>query len=412
MATYYNEIDPFAAAWLRNLIKAGLISDGEVDERSIIDVRGDDLRGFRRCHFFAGIGGWDYALQLARWPDDAEVWTGSCPCQPFSVAGQQKADNDKRDLWPAFYRLIQKCRPTMCFGEQVAGALGYQWLAGVRSQLEGSGYRVGAANLPACGVSAPHRRERIFWGAVADASQARRSEHAQLDGGALYGCALPDWGHAPGCGDEIRMADAASGGPLEPIDAAECGTGVRETQSQGRGGGVAHADGSERRTNTEGRRDVGDGSDAGRAEANRRCSVDSQIDDGGRGQRASADRGAGGVGDASMRRWDDVGSHVSGPRSERQTGGSGRELDFWSDAEWITGADGKARRIPRGFESDIRRLVDELPPKLVNSWFGREGETVPLLVEVFPNRVGLLRGYGNAIIPALAAEFVMAFSNA
>jgi hypothetical protein len=58
VAAYYNEIDSFAAAWLRELIKAGLIADGEVDERSIADVRPDDLRGFTQCHFFAGIGGW------------------------------------------------------------------------------------------------------------------------------------------------------------------------------------------------------------------------------------------------------------------------------------------------------------------------------------------------------------------
>jgi len=81
MSAYYNEFDPKAAAWLRELIKAGLIADGEVDERSIVDVRAVDLRGFRQCHFFAGIGGWSYALRLAGWSDDRAAWTGSCPCQ-------------------------------------------------------------------------------------------------------------------------------------------------------------------------------------------------------------------------------------------------------------------------------------------------------------------------------------------
>ena len=75
VSSYYNEFDPFAAAWLRELIKDGQIADGEVDERSIVDVRPDDLRGFTQCHFFAGIGGWSYALRLAGWPDDAPVWT-------------------------------------------------------------------------------------------------------------------------------------------------------------------------------------------------------------------------------------------------------------------------------------------------------------------------------------------------
>jgi hypothetical protein len=55
---YYNEHDPFAAAWLRELIKAGEIPDGHVDERDIQDVHPSDLVGYRHCHFFAGIGGW------------------------------------------------------------------------------------------------------------------------------------------------------------------------------------------------------------------------------------------------------------------------------------------------------------------------------------------------------------------
>lgn len=56
MSAYYNEIDPFATAWLRELMKAGHIAPGEVDTRSIEDVVPSDLAGFRQCHFFAGIG--------------------------------------------------------------------------------------------------------------------------------------------------------------------------------------------------------------------------------------------------------------------------------------------------------------------------------------------------------------------
>ena len=44
LRNYYNEIDPFAAAWLRNLIKEKLIPDGDVDERSIADVQPVDLK--------------------------------------------------------------------------------------------------------------------------------------------------------------------------------------------------------------------------------------------------------------------------------------------------------------------------------------------------------------------------------
>jgi DNA (cytosine-5)-methyltransferase 1 len=163
---YYNEIEPYAAEWLRNLIKQGLIADGKVDERSIVDVQPDDLRGFTQCHFFAGIGGWSYGARLAGWPDDRPLWTGSCPCQPFSVAGKGKGQKDERHLWPEFHRLIAACRPDVVMGEQVAAAVGKDWLDGVFTDLEGIGYACGAAVVPACAVDAPHRRDRLWF--VAD----------------------------------------------------------------------------------------------------------------------------------------------------------------------------------------------------------------------------------------------------
>ena len=69
MTAYYNEIDPFAAESLRNLIAVGHIMAGDVDERSTVEVSADDLEGYDRCHFFAGIAGWDSALGLAGWGD-------------------------------------------------------------------------------------------------------------------------------------------------------------------------------------------------------------------------------------------------------------------------------------------------------------------------------------------------------
>lgn len=165
---YYSEFDPFAAAWLRALIERGLIAPGVVDERSITDVQPDDLVGFTQCHFFAGIGGWSYALRLAGWPDDQPVWTGSCPCQPFSTAGKQRGTNDERHLWPEFARLIGHAKPEYVFGEQVASAAGRDWLSSVCLDLETMGYAVGAADLCAASVGAPHIRQRLWWGGTPD----------------------------------------------------------------------------------------------------------------------------------------------------------------------------------------------------------------------------------------------------
>jgi DNA (cytosine-5)-methyltransferase 1 len=166
MTAYYNEIEPAAAHVLECLIKDGVIANGIVDRRSIVDIEPKDLAGFRQCHFFAGGGFWSIALRLSGIPDDFEVWTGSCPCQPFSVAGKQKGADDERHLWPAFHRLIAERKPAIVFGEQVAGKAGFGWFAGVRADLEECGYACGAADLPAACVGSPHIRQRLYWCAV------------------------------------------------------------------------------------------------------------------------------------------------------------------------------------------------------------------------------------------------------
>ncbi|PHY81393.1 DNA cytosine methyltransferase (plasmid) [Serratia marcescens] len=171
---YYNEIDPYAAQWLRNLIAAGHIAPGDVDERSIEDVKPDDLRNYTQCHFFAGIGVWSYALRNAGWPDDKPVWTGSCPCQPFSSAGMGGGFDDERHLWPAFHWLIGECRPQHVFGEQVASGNANAWFDLVQADLEAMDYAFGLVPFPSAGVGAPHIRDRAYWVAHAN--------HAGLEG--------------------------------------------------------------------------------------------------------------------------------------------------------------------------------------------------------------------------------------
>lgn len=209
MAAYYNEIDPKAAAWLRELIRHGLIADGEVDERSILDVQPEDLHGYTQCHFFAGIGGWSLALRLAGWPDDRPVWTGSPPCQPFSAAGQQKGRDDERHLAPHWASLVAAGRPPVVFGEQVASSAVFgkvakragaaparepewAWIDDLFARLEAAHYACGASDLPAASVGAPHIRQRTFFGAVrlADTDQGERGRIADGEGRLADGATL------------------------------------------------------------------------------------------------------------------------------------------------------------------------------------------------------------------------------
>ena len=184
---YYNENDEITAAWLREAINAGLIAPGVVDTRSIVDVTPRDLDGFTQCHFFAGIGAWGYALRLAGWPDDRPVWTGSCPCQPFSSAGKGDGFDDDRHLWPHWYWLIAQRKPAVILGEQVEKAVAHGWLDLVQRDLEAIGYSVGHAAIPAGAVGAPHIRKRVWF--VGHTDNPRLERHGQPESsGRRHGC--------------------------------------------------------------------------------------------------------------------------------------------------------------------------------------------------------------------------------
>lgn len=196
---YYNEHDPKAAAWLRELIVQGHIPAGDVDTRSILDVLPDEIAHYTQCHFFAGIGGWSLALELAGWPPSRSVWTGSCPCQPFSAGGQGKGGGDDRHLWPVFRGLIAKLHPERVFGKQVAQAIGFNWLDGVSADLEADGYAVGAIVLGAHSVGAPHIRQRLYWLANSNGQQELAANPIRL--------------HSKSCSDSdaVRVGNAKCG---------------------------------------------------------------------------------------------------------------------------------------------------------------------------------------------------------
>lgn len=304
---YYNEWDPQAAAWLRELISERLIPRGLVDERSITEVKAEDLDGFTQCHFFAGIGGWPLALQLAGVDHRMSLWTGSPPCQPFSAAGEQLGQFDPRHLAPVFLDLISECCPPVLFGEQVAPAIGKSWMCDLQAHLEGEDYAVGFAVLPACSVGAPHKRERLFFG-------ANRLAHAS----SVY--------------DNERHGNAQYGRENEA-----------EQTRLGRGNdGVAESLRTERNSERVQRPGESHQTQGGRA--------------------AAEPTGCGDIGESAN-------PHHS----------------FWSDADWLGCHDGKFRPVESG--------------------------TFPLANGI-PARVGRLRGYGNAIVPEVAAEFVRAFLEA
>ncbi|MBZ1582661.1 DNA cytosine methyltransferase [Klebsiella pneumoniae] len=308
----YNEIDPFAVQWLRNLIAAGHIAPGEVDERSIEDVTPDDLKGFTQCHFFAGIGVWSHSLRLAGWPDDRPVWTGSCPCQPFSAAGKGDGFADERHLWPHFFHLISERRPQHVFGEQVAAGNANAWFDLVQTDLEGLGYAFGLVPFTSAGIGAPHIRERAYW--VANAT------------GQLH---------------------------------HQCNDGTNELGRKG---------------NPEQNRMGG---------------------------------GIGGLGDTNLTRLEGFGGNDCAAGREGQTrsatapGIHMRALEvngFWRDADWLLCRDGKWRPVEPG----------TFP--LVDGAAARMGRVEPGVARVASsNRVGRLKGYGNAINAQAAAAFIRAY---
>jgi site-specific DNA-cytosine methylase len=275
---WYSEIDPKAAATLRELIKQGHIAPGVVDERSIEDVSPVELVGYTQRHYFAGGGVWSYALRAGGWPDHWPVVTGSCPCQPFSSAGKGKGFADERHLWPSFHWHIRFGEPVPVFGEQVASKDGLTWLDSVSADLEGSGYQIGATDTCAAGFGAPHIRQRLYWmGYPASYEQwrdrirgfGRSSEiggSSTIDRLASASRKDGEWGSA-GTGEAIRgrscggLAGPSASRRLE--DSNRSGgdgrtRGGEQSLRDERGGefvGLAQPELPERRTETEGRID-------------------------------------------------------------------------------------------------------------------------------------------------------------
>ncbi|EOG7953884.1 DNA cytosine methyltransferase [Klebsiella aerogenes] len=375
-AAYYNEIDPFAPQWLRNLIAAGHIAPGEVDERSIEDVTPDDLRGFTQCHFFAGIGVWSHSLRLAGWPDDKPVWTGSCPCQPFSAAGKGDGFADERHLWPHFFHLISERRPQHVFGEQVAAGNANVWFDLVQADLEGVGYAFGLVPFTSAGIGAPHIRERAYWVANADCVISDRRGNVRAPGRDEYSNG----------DDAVWVADAGREYKGSARNKERAGKSCRA----GEDGGLGNTD----LTRLEGL--SGNDSAEGR-EGSTGPAAAPGVHDG----LANTDNEQHSI--AIIRCCHE---HASTGREQDPAASAGLRGDyrplevngFWRDADWLLCRDGKWRPVEPG----TFPLVDGAAARL--------GRVEPGVARVASsNRVGRLKGYGNAINAQAAAEFIRAY---
>lgn len=372
---YYNEWDAKTAAWLRELIRRGHLPDGIVDERSITEVAPEDLRGFRQWHFFAGIGGWPLALKLAGWPAYAPVCTGSPPCQPFSVAGKRGGRDDSRHLAPAFLDLIAELRPPAIFGEQVSAAIKELWLDALFVELEDEGYTCASAVLPACSVGAPHKRDRLFFGAIDLADLVSDGLERRL-----RGWADPEWqtirrpaGRGGAAGDLPNAEHLQRPQPMSGLRAGGVVPGGRDEEAHPPAGhcgdgGLANGDDDRQQSGARG---------------GGRSGPSGSVDDAGRrGSSRQLPDTADGTGLAG----------VEGAVIGELPGGYGevyacsglpdQDHGAWSNADWLLCRDGNFRPVESG--------------------------TFPLANGV-PARVVRLRGYGNAIVPQVAAQFIRNF---
>jgi DNA (cytosine-5)-methyltransferase 1 len=251
---------------------------------------------------------------------------------------------DERHLWPTFHRLIAQRKPAVVFGEQVASKDGRAWLAGVRTDMERTGYAVGAADLCAASVGSPHIRQRLYW--VSESSRGGlgelRSENQQGSGGHID-CGSPSDG-LPNTEDSDRWS-----------------------KQQARGKGV-------RRSGPAG--DRADDRVAHPAlSAKERFRAQQEHLPGQAGERLGEPKRPG------------IQERESDGRVQPETGGTSAwktvELPgAWDNWDICHFTDGKIRRI----ESGTSPLADGVP-----------------------NRVVRLRGYGNAIVPQVAKEFILAY---
>lgn len=185
---------------------------------------------FPNAEQYADIRTTDFTL----WRGRIDVLTGGFPCQPFSLAGKRKGTEDDRYLWPAMLGVIRTIRPRWVVGENVLGIV--NWSDGmvfeqVCSDLEAEGYEVQPFVIPACGVGAPHRRDRCWFVAYrADAgvkAARERSDGVPASWPTADASCLEDIGRR-----QIRFLSQPAGVATTGTIADACGIGCGQRADQ------------------------------------------------------------------------------------------------------------------------------------------------------------------------------------
>jgi len=117
--------------------------------------------------------------------NNIDIITGGYPCQPFSVAGRKKGEEDPRHLWPEYFRLIKECRPTWVIGENVSGHIKLG-LDTVLSDLESEGYSTRTFSISAASIGANHKRERVWIVADSNDRLSKQSNEEVRTGGNTF----------------------------------------------------------------------------------------------------------------------------------------------------------------------------------------------------------------------------------
>ena len=342
-----------------------------------------------------------------------DILSGGFPCQPFSVAGKQKGTGDDRHLWPEMFRIIKAFRPRIVIGENVKGIINIQdglVFETVCTDLENEGYEVQAFNIPAAGVQAPHRRERIWIIATNVANpisdderreitrsyeEARRiqEEHRENDSssGFFSGTSAirnSDNGHEVMANPESKGTRSNNEGIWQRVSGTSGGKGTVGTKEVMANTNTGLRDGTEEEIQSRGK--TLNPSSAGRGVEDV-ANPESVRFRGGNSEECGTEKRKF---QQSEQEGGSIRSETEGRSSQNRTNVANTESSVGNELQVDT-RDGKleTQEIPRD-GSSLRRE---------GSWWDVEPD-VGRVAHGIPGRVHRLKGLGNSIVPQIAEE--------